>query len=391
MQQSILGELDNLSLEHLRKRRSEKWDTFKQGVLPAFVAEMDFYLAQPIRTALHEAIDNGDCGYATGHDLPAVVAGYVARAFGVEVDSSNVFVMPDIMAGVKQALHVSTPPGSPIVINPPVYGPFYEVIRESGRRVMEVPLWRDHAGVWQLDIAGLDRAFAAGARGYLLCSPHNPVGRVWSADDLQRVAAIAKSHGVAVISDEIFAPLTIPGVTFTSMLKCAHDEQPVVVLLSASKGWNLGGLKCATMLTRSRSYGRLLGKHLSSIPIEVRDRVGHLGVIASIAAYRDGFPWLSEAKRYLATNLQVLKTLLHERLPEAHLSIPEATYLAWIDCSNLGIGPSPARAFLERGKVALSPGEDFGSAGAGFVRLNYATSKAVLTEIVDRMAASVAT
>ena len=382
------GFFGNPSLERLRRRRSEKWRTYPADVLPAFIAEMDFELAPSIAAALHEAIDIGDCGYAFARELPPVVCAYAARALNLHLSPNQIFSVPDVMAGVTQALHVLTPPGSAIVINPPVYPPFFEVIRTCGREIAEAPLLVDDAGTWRMDFDGLERAFAAGAGGYLLCSPHNPVGRVWSADELRSIAALAKRYRVAMIADEIHAPLTMPGVRFTPFLSCADESQASIALLSASKAWNLPGLKCGAVVAGNAVVRAALAKRLREIPTEIASRVGLLGVIASVAAFRDGEAWLDALREHLDRNRRLLGDLLHERLPLARWSPPEATYLAWIDCSSFGLGSDPARHFLERGRVALEPGYRFGTGGSSYVRLNFGTSAAIVTEIVDRMAAA---
>ncbi len=382
------NDFDNLSLEWLRQRRSEKWRSFPPDVLPAFVAEMDFALAPSIQTALHNAIDNGDCGYASVAELSPVVAEYVRSSFGLQLDVRAIFTVPDVMAGIAQALHALTPPGSAIVINPPVYPPFFEVIRTSGRTISEVPLRKGSDGAWQIDMEGLERAFAAGARGYLLCSPHNPVGRVWSADEVRAVAALSGAHGVVTIADEIHAPLALPGATFTPLLSCAVQTQSCVSVLSASKAWNIAGLKCASLIAGNESVRRTLAARLKEIPTEIASRVGHLGLLATIAAYREEDAWLDGLRSYLSGNRQLLGELLRTQLPEVTWCPPQATYLAWLDCSQLGIGSDPATYFLEHGRVALEPGHRFGTGGETFVRLNFGTSRAILTEIVERMASA---
>jgi cysteine-S-conjugate beta-lyase len=380
------GGFDDLSLERLRRRLSEKWRTYSADVLPAFVAEMDFELAPPIAAALHEAIDNGDCGYASVRELPPVFCEHAVRTLGLQLDPHRVFTVPDVMAGVAQALQVLTPPGSAIVINPPVYPPFFEVIRSNGREIAEVPLLFDDARSWRLDFAGLERAFAAGARGYLLCSPHNPVGRVWSANELRSVADLTKHYRIALVADEIHAPLTMPEARFTPFLACTDASQAFVALHSASKAWNVPGLKCAVAIAGNDAVRSAMAAHVREIPTEIASRVGQLGVVASIAAYRDGNRWLDALRSYLDGNRRMLADLFRERLPATRWSPPEATYLAWIDCEALGIGSDPARYFLDCGRVALEPGHRFGTGGASYVRLNFGTSRSILTEIVDRMA-----
>lgn len=380
---------DTISLEWLRQRRSEKWRSFPSKVLPAFVAEMDFALAPPLQTALHDAIDKGDCGYASVAELSPVVAQYAQRTFGLHLDARASFTVPDVMAGIAQALHALTPPESAIVINSPVYPPFFEVIPSCGRTITDVPLIVG-GDSWRIDMAGLERAFAAGARGYLLCSPHNPVGRVWNVDEIRAIAELTKAYDVVTIADEIHAPLTLIGETFTPLLSCAAQTQSCVSVISASKAWNIAGLKCASLIAGNESVRGTLAARLKEIPTEIASRVGQLGLLATIAAYSEGGAWLDELRSYLSANRQLLGELLRTQLPDIRWFPPQGTYLAWLDCSRLGIGSDPARYFLERGDVALEPGSRFGTGSENFVRLNFGTSQAIVTEIVERMSFALA-
>jgi cystathionine beta-lyase len=249
-----------------------------------------------------------------------------------------------------------------------------------------VPLGRPD-GRWELDFAGLEAAFAAGARGYLLCSPHNPTGRVFSAEDLGRIASLAEKYDVIVLSDEIHASLTLPGARHTPFVALGGPAaERGVTLASASKAFNVAGLKGAIAVAGSPAMQHLLDR----LPPSCQYGAGLFGVLASLAAWSSGDQWLDA----LITQLDHARTefgrLLRLRLPEAGYIPPEASFLAWVDCARLGLGPEPAEAFLRRGRLALGRGLDFGAPGDGFVRVTIGTSSALLADIVDRMATVVA-
>ena len=376
---------EDLDLGRLRRRRSEKWLAHPPDVLPAFVAEMDYDLAEPVLAALRAAIDLSDCGYATPTGLGETFARFAEARHGWTVDPGRVHLVPDVMAGVDVILRLATEPGDGVVINTPVYPPFFEHITGAHRRVVEVPLVLVD-GRWELDFAGLEAAFAAGARGYLLCNPHNPTGRVFSAADLGRIASLAEQYGVFVLSDEIHASLTLPGARHTPFVSLGGvAAEQGVTLASASKAFNIAGLKGAVAVAGSASGQRLLAR----LPASCQYGAGLFGVLASLAAWSAGGEWLDA----LVTQLDHARTefgrLLGERLPEAGYVPPEASYLAWVDCARLGLGPEPAEVFLNRGRVALGRGLDFGPPGDGYVRVTIGTSSALLADIADRMAAAV--
>jgi len=376
---------ENLDLGRLRRRRSEKWRAYPADVLPAFVAEMDYELAEPVLAALREAIELSDCGYAQPAGVGEAFARFAAVRHGWTVEPGSVRLVPDVMAGFDAILDLATEPGDTVVINPPVYPPFFEHIAKEGRKIAEVPLVRREGG-WELDFAGLEAAFAAGARSYLLASPHNPTGRVFSAGDLGRIAELAERYGVLVISDEIHAPLTLPGarhIPFVSLGGAAAEHG--ITLASASKAFNIAGLKGAVAVAGAPSQQRLLGR----LPSACQFGAGLLGVLASIAAWTSGDEWLDALLAQLDHARAEFGRLLGERLPAARYVPPEASYLAWVDCSALELGPEPAEVFLRHGRVALGRGLNFGAAGDGFVRVTIGTSSALLAEIVDRMAVAV--
>jgi cystathionine beta-lyase len=377
---------EDLDLGQLRRRRSEKWRAFPPDVLPAFIAEMDYDLAEPVVAVLRSAIDLGDCGYANPTWVGETFARFAAARHGWAVEPGRVHLVPDVMAGVDAILRLVTEPGDSVVINPPVYPPFFKHLTEARLRVAEVPLVR-RDGRWELDFAGLEAAFAAGARGYLLASPHNPTGRVFSAEDLGRVASLAHRYGVIVLSDEIHAPLALAGTRHTPFVSVgAEAAECGVTLASSSKAFNIAGLKCAVAVAGSATIQRLLDR----LPEACQYGAGLLGVLASLAAWDSGDDWLDALNAQLDHARTEFGRLLKERLPEAGYVPPEASYLAWVDCSRLGFGADPAEVFLRRGRVALGHGPQFGTPGEGYVRVTIGTSSALLADIVDRMAAAVA-
>ena len=370
----------------LATRRSVKWTLFPPDVVPAFVAELDVDLAEPIARVLQEAIARGDTGYANATEIADVYARFAHERFAWQIDPRTVSVVPDVMVGVIEALRVLVRPGDGVAINTPVYAPFYTSLREAGVRRVDVPLAVRANGMYDLDLDALEAAFASGVRAYLLCNPHNPVGRAFDRSTLDTVAELAARYDVVVLSDEIHAPLAYASAPHTAFVACANRYGArALALVSASKAWNLAGLKCALLVASDTGVARVL----ATMPKEVRYRVGHLGALAATSAFRDGGPWLDALRLHLDGNRRFLGELLAEALPAIVYHEPEATYLAWLDCRGLGLGDNPERAFLRDGRVALSAGTDFGEAGTGFVRLNFGTTHAMLREIVVRMARAV--
>lgn len=369
----------DVDLSELARRRSYKWRTHDPDVLPVHVAEMDLPPAEPIRAVLAEMVGRGDFGYAVPGDLPEVYCDFAGWRYGQGLDPADVHLVGDVSQGIYVALRLLAEAGDGVVICPPVYHPFFGTIPAAGCRVVEVPLARDAAGRYDLDLAGLDTAFARGARFFLLCHPHNPVGRVWSAADLAAVAELVDRHGVTVISDEIHAPLVYDGARFVPYAKVAPGA---VSLVSASKAWNLPGLKAALAVTGSPG----LRRRWSGVPELASIAAGVFGVAASRTAFAEGREWLDDTVGYLQGNRDHLQTLLAD-VPGVRFVPPEATYLAWLDCSDLGLGTDPAETCLRRGRVALDPGKRFGQ-GAGFARLNFGTSRELVTEAVRRMRAA---
>jgi cystathionine beta-lyase len=371
-------------LEVLRQRRSAKWQTYPADVLPLTVAEMDFALAAPIAEALREAVERSDAGYAMAvPDLGRALAGFAARRWNWDLDPASVTAVTDVGVGVVELLRVLTRPGDAVAISPPVYPPFFDWVAEAGTRLLEVPLACDPAG-WHLDLAALEAAFATHPAAYVLCNPHNPVGRVHSADELAALVRLARIYRVAIVSDEIHGPLVLPGATFTPLLTVPGAAEVAVSVLSASKAWNLAGLKCAAVVTAAPRMAAVTGR----FPADTRWRIGHFGVISAVAAFTAGEPWLDQLLRTLDHRRLLLGDLLGQRLPMLTWHPPEATFLAWLNCTALGPDNQARERFLDHGRVALEPGLHFGAAGSGYARLNFATSPDILDQATARMARS---
>lgn len=374
------------SLETLRTRTSAKWASFPADVLPLPIAEMDYPLAEPIANVLLDAIRRSDTGYAPPtSDLPAAFAAFAQTSWGWTVDPAQVFATTDVGVAIVETLRQATTAGDGVIVTSPVYFPFYSLLPEAGNTVVDVPLLGNLDDGWSLDLPGIEAAFAAGATALLLCNPHNPVGLVHTAEQLSTLATIAKKYDATVVSDEIHAPLTYPGVDFIPFLNLSDDARAVgVCITSASKAWNLAGLKTALIVTAGGRPASIV----ANIPDKVYSRISILGLHATVAAFRHCTKWLDSVMVSLDQSRQLLRDLLAEKLPEVRYRMPDATYLAWLDCSALGWGDNPAGYALEHAKVGLSTGPDFGDAGIGFVRLNLACSPEVLTEAVNRLAAA---
>lgn len=373
-----------LPLDQLRLRSSAKWRVYPDDVLPLFVAETDFPLAPAISDRLQQAVAVGDTGYTPpGSGVSQAYAGFAHRRFGWDVDPRRVRTTGDVVMGLVEILRAVIEPGDRVIITPPVYPPFYDLIPEAGGVVEAVPLLNDDG--WRLDLLGIEAALAGGARAVLLCNPHNPTGTVHSREELAQLADLAQGFGAVVVSDEIHAPLVHAPAVFTPFLAASDVAASVgFAVTSASKAFNLAGLKCAVMVAAGERGAQVL----SDLPVEVEWRTGHFGALAAVEAFggnSDG--WLDSLMVTLDRNRVLLQALLSEHLPQARYRIPEAGYLAWIDLSTYGWGDDPAEKILHDARVALHHGPAFGEQGEGYVRLNFGCSPEVLTEAVERIAA----
>lgn len=378
---------DRRTVADLRAGGGIKWTTFPDQI-GAFVAEADFGTAPEVRAALREAVDAERFGYLPPPVVDALseaFAGWAGRRYGWAVAPERVRPVADVMAAFRATVRHYTAPGSTIVLPTPAYMPFLTVPATLGRRVVQVPLVRDGDRLVH-DLDAIGRALADGGGLVVLVNPHNPTGRVLDRDELLGIAHVADAHGARVFADEIHAPLVYAGrrhVPYASVGPVAADH--AITAVSASKAWNVPGLKCAQLVLSSDADA----ERWAGLAEEYEEGASILGAVASTAAYTHGGPWLDAALDYLDGNRRLLGDLLADQLPAVRYTPPEGTYLAWLDCRALGLGDRPAQRFAAAG-VALTDGPACGAAGAGFARYTLATPRPVLRDTVARLAAAVA-
>ncbi|OAH50512.1 MalY/PatB family protein [Microbacterium oleivorans] len=379
--------IDGTTIEQLRSTGATKWSA-DDGTLGAFVAEMDFGIDPTITAALHRAVDAGSFGYmprGISADLSEATAEFVARRYGWQVAASDVQPIPDVIMGLELAMEHCSAAGSKVIVPTPSYMPFLFVPPMRGREVIEVPLAvRD--GRYEFDLDALQRAFDDGGGLLLLCNPYNPVGRVFSRDELVAISEVVERNGGRVFSDEIWAPLVYGGATHTPYATVSPAAaQHTITAMSASKAWNLPGLKCAQLVLTSdadRETWEKLGPFAGH-------GTSNLGAIANATAYREGDPWLADLVPYVEQNRDTLLDLLAEEIPGAWMPKPEGTYVGWIDFRAVGLGDRPADFFTREAGVTLTEGSMCGVAGTGFTRLIFATPRPILEQIVRRLGQAV--
>lgn len=379
---------DDLDLGRLRRRLSEKWQRHPAPMLPAWVAEMDFPIADPIRRVLTRAIELDDFGYPAAQDegrVPEAFAERMQRRYGWNAAAGRVLVLSDVVQGLYLSLLAFSAPGDGVVVQTPIYPPFLFGVRDTQRRLESCPLVDDGAR-WVIDFDRL-RAAPADVRVLLLCHPHNPTGRAFSRGELEALAALALERGWLVLSDEIHADLTHAGQEFIPFASLgAAVAERTVTFSSASKAFNVAGLRCAVAHFGTRE---LMDRFQAVVPVHVRGGIGILAQHATVAAWREGDAWLAQVRAHLDASRHHLLQRLGTLLPEVRSHLPEATYLAWLDLRALELTPSPADFFREKAQVALSDGSYFGPGFDGYARLNFATSRALLDQILERMAGAV--
>jgi len=359
-----------------------KWGETEPGVIPAWVAEMDYAVAEPVTAAVLAAVERGELGYPafqrSGGRLGEAYAGFAERRLGWSVPPDRVLPTADVTVGVRIALDVLSE-RAPMVLPVPAYDPQHGLAQITGLEQWDLPVAPD-ADSYVLDLDELDRLFARGARTLLLTQPHNPAGHVHTRSELEGIRDVVARHGGRVISDEIHAPLVLPGAQHVPYLSLEGTAEHAVAVVAASKAFNIPGLKCAQIVTGDDATR----DRLVSIPMAQNDSWGSLGEVGSVAAYTEGDPWLTALVERLDQQRTLLGELLADQLPQARMLPLEATYLAWLDLRAYG-HDDPAEVIL-RGGVRVAPGRAYWPALSGHVRLNIATSPERLTEIVRRMA-----
>jgi cystathionine beta-lyase len=371
-------------LAELKKRSSSKWRRFAPDVLPMHVAEMDYEVAENIKQLLIEKVANSDLGY-TG-PMPEVSEGFVKfadRLWGWQVDAKQVRLSTDVGVSAVEIFRALGTKGDKVVINSPVYHSFYDWVAEVEMVIQDVPLLPSES-TWELDLAGLEDAFKTGAKFYLICNPHNPLGKIFTQAELIAIADLAKKYQVTVISDEIHAPLSFDSKNFVPYLRVSDAARETgVCITAASKSFNLAGLKASVIVTDSAT----MNEKLSKLPAALHWRSGLLGAFAMGEAFSNGQAWLDAAIAANLASRSLLVGLLAEHLPQVKTWLPEAGYLAWLDVSALGLGENPAATLLNEQRVAFVPGTDHGSEYVNFVRINFACHPDSLERAVKALAA----
>lgn len=377
-----------LSLDTLRSRRGNKWNRYPKDVLPAWVADMDFKIAEPIQRAVEKLIvEEGDYGYGYRvgeHGLPAAFAHRMKERHGWEVDPGLVMNVTGTVQGMFVSVMGLSQPGDGVLIQTPIYPPFLATVEKSGRRLIENPL-RDDGEGFVMDIEGLHKAADAGTKIILFCNPHNPTGRVFTREELQAVGDLAVERDLIIISDEVHADLIYDGRKHIPMATLSPEiAARTVTLTAASKGFNIAALRCSIVYFGSHE---LRERFRSVLPDNAIGSTSVVGIDATVAAWYHGQPWLDEVLKTLEGNRDYVTDFIKEQMSGVHYYPPEGTYLAWLNCGKLDLpGDSPYAFFLNEAKVGLNPGGDFGPLGQQCVRLNFATSREVLEQVLGRMA-----
>lgn len=381
--------------DHVPDRRatdSVKWNRHEADVLPLWVADMDYPVPAPVLQALHSRIRHGIFGYPDTHpkpdafsDLQLVLADRMQRLYNWKVAPEEVLLLPGVIVGLNLTCHMLATPGGGVLIQTPVYPPFYLTAPNSGMILQEAALLRRPDGAYEVDWQAFEAAFTDQTRIFILCNPHNPVGRVFRKDELERMAEICLKRGVIICSDEIHCDLLFTGYKHTPIASLDQEiAQNTVTLMSPTKTFNMAGLQCSFAIVQNKELRKKLEQTTRGLVMWVN----LIGLTASLAAYREGQEWLDQVLGYLEGNRNYLFDVIQSRLPGIKMVKPEGTYLAWLDCRNSGIPGNPCDFFLKEARLAFNDGVSFGKGGEGFVRLNFASTRATLTQAVERMRAA---
>jgi len=368
-----------------RRTDSSKWQKYGPDVLPLWVADMDFQSPEPVIRALRERVEHGVFGYLALEqpEFHELFADRLLKRYGWRVSPDAVVIIPGVIPGFNVAGRILAAPGDGLILQTPVYPPILRAASSIGLTREEAPLARRADGRYEVDLDAFSTAIGERTRFFLLCNPHNPVGRVLTRDDLMSLAQICLRRGLAIVADEIHCELTLGGRRHTPIASLDPEiADRTITLMAPSKTFNLAGLKCSVAVIPNAA----LREKFVSGRIDLVQTVNVFGYTAAFAAYRDGQPWLDELLRYLEANRDFVTEYVRTRLPGVAMFPPEATYLAWLDCRNAsGASRDPFTFFLENARVALNDGTLFGSGGAGFVRLNFGCPRSLLAKALDRM------
>ncbi len=354
-------------------------------VLPLWVADMDFRAPQPVLDALERAVRHGIFGYSEVKEGYArTLAAWFLDSFGWEPKPEWLVKTPGVVYALATAVRALTEPGDSVLIQPPVYHPFFSVVRNNGRVLVENRLVY-RGGRYEIDFEDFEAKIVSGkVKLFILCSPHNPIGRVWTREELQRMGSICREHGVMVISDEIHCDFTLPGHPHTVFAQaCPEMEDRIMVCTAPSKTFNLAGLQASGIWIPDAGIRKRFCREMSNGGIS---GLNTLGLVACQAAYAEGREWLQQLKVYLQGNLEYVRTFLQEKIPGIRLVEPEGTYFAWLDCTGLGLDPAGLNDLIvNRARLWLESGEIFGGDAQLFQRVVLACPRATLQEAMERL------
>lgn len=366
-----------------RRTDSFKWGLYGDDVLPLWVADMDFTSPVEVIKALQKRVEHGVFGYALeSRDLKELITVRMENLYGWKITPDDIILLPGVVAAFNLVSQAVAEPGSSILMQPPVYPPFFAAPRYAGARAVFSPINPDQKSEYRIDPAEFESAIEEDTRLFMLCNPHNPIGRVFSREELLGMAEICLRKGMIICSDEIHCDLIFSGYQHTPIASLdAEIADSTVTLIAPSKTFNIAGLECSALICTNPE----LRKRVQKARRGLLGGVNLLGATAAVAAYRFGADWLQEVMEILEGNRDYLMDYVSEHIPAIRMPKPEATYLAWLDCRALGLPDSPAKFFLENAKVALNNGKDFGEQGEGFVRLNFGCHRDTLTAALERM------
>jgi cysteine-S-conjugate beta-lyase len=365
---------------------SVKWCRYSEDVLPLWVADMDFRSPQPVIDALRDRVEHGVFGYGTeSPEVRAVIQERLQRLYGWNTQPGDYLFTPGIVVALNLVARALSEPGEEILIQPPVYPPFFGIEKNSGRAIQQAPLVYGEGG-YGIDFDAFERAITPRTRIFLLCNPHNPVGRMFTRAELERLAEICLRHELFICSDEIHMDFIFDGRAHIPIASIDPEVAArTVTLFSPSKSYNIAGFHFGIAAASDPAVRERLRTAGAGM---IANHVGVLDLVAGIAAYRYGDEWFNQLLPYLQSNRDYVLRYAREHLPGISAPLPEGSYLAWLDCRGAGIEGPPADFFLREAKVALMDGAFFGDAGRGFVRLNFGCPRSILEEALDRMRAA---
>lgn len=383
------------TLPQRRGTQNAKWNAYAEDVLPLWVADMDFKSPQPVIDALRQQVDAGLFGYPNlSHDdtldfMPfrTLIVDRLAARYGWAIQPEDIAFIPGVVVGFNIASYAVCAPGEAMLVQPPVYPPMLMAADTTQRRRVDAPLSLQADGSYTVDFDAFDAAITPDTRMFLLCNPHNPIGRVYGRDELSTMAEICLKHDLTIVSDEIHSDLIYSGYRHTPIASLSPEvADRTITLIAPSKTFNLPGLQCSIAIIQNAE----LRKKYNTVRNTLVPWVNLMGLIAGEAAYRDGQEWLDQVLVYLEGNRDFLRDFVRQNMPSIKLTPTEGTYLAWLDYRNAGLDGNPYQFCLDRARVALNDGSIFGPGGEGFVRLNFASPRSMLLEALTRLKVALA-